>query len=515
MSGLGKPPPGALPAATMAPCPLLRSPPRLSVLAGTLLLAASALAGPATTPRHLFLDPTLLAEVDHAALRVNPPHSREVVLRPDRPWEQLMISFFLTVREEEGRLRLWYICRDRDNQPNVAYAESTDGVTWTKPDLGLVDYHGSRANNLVGIPNLEGVVVRDERAPPAERYLYLTNVYHEGVIRFHSPDGLRWTKSSEILLPFESDTQLVTFRDPRLDRWVTYLRGWDPGTDTTRRRKVLRLEYDDYRGALPITPSGRITHPASAAKTRLPWIVDEIPTVFAADDRDPPLTDVYNLPAQPYPVDPAWYVAFPSFYRHDPESDDPPYENSGRSEVQFTGSRDGIRWHRPDRRPYVAPDLAEHDRGHMAYMGTGLVVRGDEIWQYGTEFHSRHGDVAARRARTDGVIVRYRQRVDGFVSLDTGDRAGRARTVPVTVTGPQLRLNVDTGGIGALQVGLLDEQGRPLPGFELEACDPVQVNSTGAAVSWAGRADLSSLVGRQVTLVFSSVRTRLFSFRFE
>ena len=481
---------------------------------GALFLAGVALAWSAT-PRFLFLDPALLAATEHATLHVNPPQSRQVVVRPDRPWEQLMISFFLTVREEEGRLRLWYICRDRDNQPNVAYAESTDGLTWTKPELGLVEYHGSRANNLVGIPNLEGVVVRDERAPAAERYLYLTNVYHEGIRRFHSPDGLRWTKAPEILLPFESDTQLVTFRDPRLDRWVTYLRGWDLGSDTTRRRKVLRLEYDDYLGTLPITPSGQVTHPPAAAKTRLPWIVDEIPTVLAADDRDPPLTDVYNLPAQPYPVDPAWYVAFPSFYRHDPESDEPPYENSGRSEVQFTGSRDGLRWHRPDRRPYVAPDLAEHDRGHMAYMGTGMVVRGDEIWQYGTEFHSRHGDVAARRARTDRAIVRYVQRIDGFVSLDTGDRPGLARTVPVTVGAPRLRLNLDTGGLGALRVGILDPEGRPLPGFELEACDLLQVNSTGIVASWRGQSDLSALVGQKVVLVFSSVRTRLFSFRFE
>lgn len=465
--------------------------------------------------RHLFLDPALLVQVQHASLAVNPPEVREEVIRPDRPWEKLMISFFLTVREEEGRLRMWYICRDADNQPNVAYAESVDGLNWTKPDLGIVDYHGDRANNLVGIPNLEGVVVRDEAAPPAERYFYLTNVYHEGVIRFTSPDGLRWTKAREILLPFESDTQLVTFRDPRTNRWVTYLRGWDPGSDTTRKRKVLRLEYDDYRGTLPIVPSGRVTHPPAAAKTRLPWIVDEIPTVLAVDERDPDSTDIYNMPAQPYPADPRWYVSFPSFYRHRPESDDPPYENGGRTEVHFVGSRDGIGWHRYDRRVYVAPARPPSGRGNMVYMGTGLVVRGDEIWQYGTGFHSQHGDVAARRARTDGAIVRYVQRLDGFVSLDTGDEAGTARTAPVRVSAPTLRVNVDTGALGALRVGLCDAAGRTLPGYGLDECDPVQVNDTGAPVSWRGRSDLRELEGRMVALEFSSTRTRLYSFRFE
>jgi hypothetical protein len=482
---------------------------------GWLAAAAITAVAAVASPRYLFLDPAILASSENATLHVRPPEAREVVIRPDRPWEQLMISFFLTVRDEGEKLRLWYICRDGQNQPNVAYAESVDGVHWTKPNLGIVEYDGNRDNNLVGIPNLEGVVFRDDSASADERYVYLTNVYHEGVIRFYSPDGLRWQKSAEILLPFESDTQNVTFWDQRIGRYVMYLRGWDPGTDTTRRRKVVRLELDDYRGRLPLRPSGRITHPASAAPTRLPWIVDEIPTVLAVDQDDPPMTDIYNLSAQPYPLDPSWYVGFPSFYRHRPESDDPPYENGGRTEIHFVGSRDGVHWQRYDRAVYIAPGLVETGRGNMAYMGTGLVVRGDEIWHYATGFHSQHGDVAARQARTDGQIVRYVQRLDGFVSLTTADTPGEARTVPVRVSGRQLRLNLDTGGLGALQVGLVDADGERVSGYGLDQCDPLQINSTGALVTWNGQSDLGDLIGRDVALVFRSSRTRLFSFRFE
>lgn len=478
------------------------------------LLPAAMAAAPEPV-RHLFLDPAFLTGTEHATLTVNPPAPREVVIRPDRPWEKLMISFFLTVREEEGRLRMWYICRDGDNRPNLAYAESADGLHWMKPALGLVDYHGSRENNLVGIPNLEGVVLRDERAPAAERYVYLTNIYSEGIFRFHSPDGLRWTKAAVPLLRFESDTQNVMFRDERLGKYVLYMRGWTPGSDTARCRKVVRLELDEYRQPFPLQPSGRPTHPSTALKTRLPWIVDEMPTVLQVDDRDPPMTDIYNLPAQPYPVDPSWYVGFPSFYRHRAESDEPPYENSGRTEIQFAGSRDGIRWHRYDRRPYVAPALPETGRGHMTYMGTGLVVRGDEIWQYGTGFRTEHGDLPGRQQQTDGVIVRYVQRIDGFVSLDTGDVPGRTRTAPVTVTGRRLRLNLDPGALGELRVGLLDAEGNPLPGFSVDECDPLHRNETGATVTWDGRGDLGSLEGRAVRLAFISSRTKLYSFRFE
>src|SRR3954470_12793065 len=64
------------------------------------------------TPRHLFLEPAILAATDGAALKVNPAQRRETVIFPDRPWENHMISFFLTVRDEGGKLRLWYVCRD-------------------------------------------------------------------------------------------------------------------------------------------------------------------------------------------------------------------------------------------------------------------------------------------------------------------------------------------------------------------------------------------------------------------
>lgn len=148
-------------------------------------------------------------------------------------------------------------------------------------------------------------------------------------------------------------------------------------------------------------------------------------------------------------------------------------------------------------------------------MGTGLVVRGDEIWQYGTGFRTEHGDLPGRQQQTDGVIVRYVQRIDGFVSLDTGDVPGRTRTAPVTVTGRRLRLNLDPGALGELRVGLLDAEGNPLPGFSVDECDPLHRNETGATVTWDGRGDLGSLEGRAVRLAFISSRTKLYSFRFE
>jgi hypothetical protein len=457
---------------------ILRSIPSRAVL----LLAAAAAPLPGG-PRHLFLDPATVASSAQVAFAVNPAVRRETVIRADRPWEQLMISFFLTVREEGGVLRMWYICRDKENQPNVAYAESRDGVAWTKPDLGIVDYRGSKANNLVGLRRLEGVVFQDPNAPAAERYTYVTTAKPPrdaagptGLFRFHSPDGLRWTGDPTPLIRAGSDTQNVTFWDETLGRYVIYLRGWNPDP---KRRKVMRIELPNLQDPFPIVPAKRGVGD---------YFYDEIPTVLQCDDRDPPRTDIYNLAAQPYPLDPRWYVAFPAFLRRSAATDAPGHKGSHRGpvEVQFAGSRDGIAWQRYDRAPYASPGVAAPEKKNMVFMGTGLVVRGGEIWHYGTEFESEHGDMAARHRKTDGVIVRWVQRVDGFVSANTGERAGRLRTAPVQITGDRLLLNLDTGALGELRVGLLDRDGgacRGLPRRSAIRCRP-----TRSARSSPGRA---------------------------
>jgi hypothetical protein len=64
----------------------------------------------------------------------------------------------------------------------AAYAESVDGVTWVKPELGLVEFRGSKKNNLVDVGGAWGFVnlkvIKDEADPDASRrYKMVTHVY--------------------------------------------------------------------------------------------------------------------------------------------------------------------------------------------------------------------------------------------------------------------------------------------------------------------------------------------------
>jgi len=435
-----------------------------------------------------------------------------VVIRPDRPWEALMISFWVTVLEDNGRLRMWYICRDKRNRPNLAYAESHDGLHWIKPDLGIAEYDGSRANNLMDMPNLDGSVFIDPRAAsPEEKYVYIVATGQHatvpGLVRHTSPDGLRWKQDSRALLPFRFDTQNVVFWDRRKQVYAFYLRGWDltPGWDW-RLRTVVRTEAASLEEPLPVRPSGKGDDP-SRLPGKLPRVADELPRVLAADERDAENSDIYNLPAAAYPPDPRWYLGFPSIFKREKNLSD------GRLHVEVAGSRDGVHWHRHRHRPYLSPEGPE--RENMVFIGPGMIVRGDEIWQYGTGFRSRHGEVQARKERTDGVIYRFIQRIDGFVSADFAPEGGNCLTAPVTVDGGRLLLNVGFPNGGEIRVGLCDPGGIPLPGFEETSCDPLSRDSTGVAVSWAGRKELAALTGREVRLSFRGTGAKLYSFRFE
>jgi hypothetical protein len=347
----------------------------------------------------------------------------------------------------------------------------------------------------------------DPNAPVQERYVYVAHQWKEGMVRFYSPDGLHWQRDKTTLLRLGADTQNVTFWDERLQKYVLYLRGWQRGADQKLYRTVVRTELPNLTVPLTNAPSRKSLFPWG--KDNVAVIGTEFPTVFAADENDPTNCDVYTIAAQPYPLDRRWYVGFPSMFQREQRISD------GRLEVQFIGSRDGIAWQRYDRKPYAPLGLADSASANMTFMGTGLIVRGDEIWQYGTGYASRHGDTAARERKTDGVIYRYVQRVDGFVSLDFEAAAGRCVTAPVKVDGAHLLLNVDTGALGALRVGLLDAAGKPLAGFSANDCAVLRTNSTHAEVAWKGRSDLASLKGREVRLLFTGSRAKLYSFRFE
>ena len=123
-------------------------------------LPADARKGPAPKPvppiqiptaPQLFLDDFLIENMIHLQKVLHPARrlSDEPMLRADRPWEghaAMLGPDSYSYNQEKQRHELRYV-------GNLgAYrllAVSQDGLTWTKPELGLVQFQGSRANNIL------------------------------------------------------------------------------------------------------------------------------------------------------------------------------------------------------------------------------------------------------------------------------------------------------------------------------------------------------------------------------
>jgi len=139
--------------------------------------------------------------------------SNPLLSPPDNPDAPDAVRVFNrgTIRRENGRFRMWYSATGTDSpitpgQPvrpwqhymRVCYAESQDGLHWQRPELGLVEFKGSRHNNiLAGIQRLPTVVYDEREADPQRRYKCFGEsttgmLQREEGHLMTSADGLHW-----------------------------------------------------------------------------------------------------------------------------------------------------------------------------------------------------------------------------------------------------------------------------------------------------------------------------------
>ena len=142
-------------------------------------------------------------------------HPANPVLRRGEPGtpDSWAVQFYGSVIREDGKFRMWYVAvgddRFDESVPRsapwrVAYAESRDGIHWTKPNLGLVEYGGNRNNNLVlmeprlGTINVK-ILFEPDDPDPDRRYKMGAHVWFPkndvrmGTLApYASQDGLRW-----------------------------------------------------------------------------------------------------------------------------------------------------------------------------------------------------------------------------------------------------------------------------------------------------------------------------------
>jgi hypothetical protein len=502
--------------------------------------------------RELFVDDHLTARLSGKAdLRLHSPVPREVALTHDLPWEGNATAYHSVFRDG-GRYRMYFrawslkVTEGKLGQglESLSYAESDDGIRWRRPEVGLHEFRGSKANNILltreaaerdGITISGPAVFLDPNpaAPPEARYkTFFISRSPLGMVPYHSADGLRWTRShaAPVITDGAFDSQNLVFWDPVRHEYRAYWRYFTRGTTTGStwkpdgiraiRTAVSRdLRHWERQADLvyPGSPGEQLYENGVAPYYRAPHLligfpvryVDRAGAVSTSDGGVTPEAVRKRIAEWP-----ASLRALPEFDQRAARSLASERFGSAVTEALFMASRDGVtfrRWNEAFFRPGIErPGTWNYGQQFLAW--TPVETRSDlpdappELSFYATEGYWTGAGTSLRR---------YTLRLDGFVSLHAPAAGGELLTRAITFTGRTLSLNFSSSAAGGVRVELQDPDGRRLPGFALRDCDELFGDSVDRTVSWRGRTDLSELRGRPVRLRFAVRDADLYSYRFE
>jgi len=478
--------------------------------------------------RQLFINEQLVASSRRVRLTMNPPQpTGEVLIANDRPWEggpRALLGGYCSVVKEKGVIRIWYFSRS-DAYRRVGYAESEDGIHFSKPELNLCEINGSRANNVVLLGPIGGCFVwADPKSAPEQRYKLVSKAYpgwpeNPRPTELHlygSPDGYRWRLLATPDIG-DCDTQSVIFWDDRYGRYVIYTREWVRFEDRNLSyRRVRRLESDDL---------------VQWDHESIVWEADESDLATHTTHTGQPAVDYYGGCVFKYPEAGDLYVMLAQAFWHWQER--PPEQRWGASgdpviakterlapaafDVRLGFSRDGKQFHRVvDRGPFMRPGPEGRFDSRRVWAMPNPIPMGDELWIYYAGTNLDHdGFVDPASPGLLSGISRATMRLDGFVSADADYTGGELVTPSITFKGNRLELNLDTSVGGCVKVELLDETGKPIDGFTRQEATALWGNSVRLLVTWGDNADVGHLAGRPVELRFIMQDCKLYAFQFK
>jgi hypothetical protein len=403
--------------------------------------------------RVLFLDMLEVSAVDglRESFHAMTKHPANPVVRPGPPgsFDDLRAHAYGEVLRDEGRFRMWYSgwsVAERDKPPResrhyVGYAESRDGIRWTKPQLGQVEYRGSKANNILDL-DYQGrgghspMLVKDPaEADPARRYKMIVYQPRGNTLQV-SPDGLRW-RTVAVVNPSRLPTgerNLAAFGDHRN-------LFFDPLEARAERRWKV-FSHCSWQAAL----DGRRLTCRYWSPDLMGWTADPRNPVMdprGGSEFEQHLTSVW-------PHDGLYLGMFDS------------WDALQLQAQHLIVSRDGVNF------VHVFPDRPVIERGTAGAWDAGWVSPanvpvevGGELWTYYSGCAESIGPWGAfyQAPMATGLATIRR---DGFVSLDVerGRRSGTVTTIPLASGSAPCALELSTGGTaggrGRIFVDLLD-----------------------------------------------------------
>ena len=473
--------------------------------------------------RELFVDRHLIGELKGAQLRLHAPREEGVAIRHDKPWEGPYAGY-TTVIKDGSTYRMYYrglpVARHDGSDAEVTcYAESPDGVNWTKPELGLFEVHGTRANNVI----LAGAApfshnfapLLDERpgVPAGQRFKALGGIDSSGLVAFASADGVRWRKlreepdlTSKQHAPFKHnwlfDSQNLAFWSDAEQCYVAYFRVYDG------LRKVARSTSKDFLTWTPAVMMEQVTDDGSGPKPA-------------------PVEHIYTSQTTPYFRAPHLYLALPSRFMDGkdaitqerktelgvPVTYMPP--GAGFNDMPLMSSRAGsARYDRTFMEAWIRPGSDPRAWTSRAnYPACGVVPTPPQNPTELSIYVDRHVGYPTAH------VARYTLRLDGFVSVNAPYAGGELLTKPLVFAGGKLSINVSTSAVGGVRVEIQDAGGKAIPGYTADDSAEVVGDEVDRTVTWKQgggvTSDVSKLAGQPVRLRFIMKDADLYAIQFQ
>ena len=429
----------------------------------------------------------------------------EPVLTPSRDnphaTDTMATHFYGTVLHEGGKFRMWYYGSGLQDEARlglagkavshegpICYAESFDGLHWTKPSLGQVTYNGGSDNNAIALPAAatEGAfVIREDSDPdPARRYKMIyenTSGSLPIVDTAVSPDGIRWRATgtaAHIVEPsgFYRFNGLYTFSGQTLSISEG---GHNAG------RQGLAWFSTDFDHWLPEFGEAFVlpepTNPNDRGHARA---YTQVHLGVGAVSYGNVLVGLYGQwHARPFPGD--WFGTGTTF-----------------GDIGLVVSNDGQHFREPvkghvfldrhDSPAAISPDLRAEEV--VTQSGNGILTVGAETWIY----HGRWMNTE-KQADAYAEVALARLPRDRWGALGLVPKAGEGAvwTAPITLGKGQSRIWLNAEGAAGIRVDVADENFQSLPNVSGENAGTVAADGLESPVGWA-KGGLDALAGRRV-----------------
>jgi len=454
------------------------------------------------------VDDYLIDSLHNVKQTLHEPIRREVSIVSDSPWEGNVTGYHV-VFQDGDLYRMYYrgwnhnVKSGQFSREYTCYAQSKDGIHWTKPELGIYEFRGSKKNNIVwmgpgGTHAFAPFKDTNPACKPEQQYKALGPIHgtpqkQGGLGAFQSPDGIHWSPMQEkpVITKGKFDSLNLAFWDATRQRYVDFHR--DTRDD---RRDVVTCTSTDF------------VHWTDPIFLECPGVVKE---------------ELYTNAVIPYMRAPHIFLGFPMRYVGSRSSQtmagipkvtgfkDIKLSSLGLTDAAFMTSRDGLQFHRWSEafiRPGLSSDCWITRNNAPAW---GIVQTKSDTAEGIPELSIYASESYFNKATK---LRRFTLRMDGFVSVRADSQGGEMVTKPIVFSGKRLELNFSTSAAGLIQVEIQDASGKPIPGFALEDCPEIFGNRISQVVAWKQGSDLSKLAGKPIRLRFVMKDADLYAIQF-